>query len=414
MDTLATIRGRLNSFLSEARRIHQSEFPYEHGRAAVAAIISRFEQHDADLQRLTQQHDRTVVDQLAAVILAEIVRYLPLLGFLLRSTNTRNAFELHGPLQRLARLLLGEQTRLVLSSEWSYSPLAYTQIPHLPGFVLIGLPAPESANPMLFPLAGHELGHPVWRARGLAAQVAPRLQAEVTRALSEPNHRASVNVLHSQVAADLVAQKRTIETIGITKPILELAAAQCEERFCDFMGVRMFGASYLHAFAYLLAPNIGGRRPLKYDNFGIRGRQLVRAASFFGVAHDAAYADRFVDVSAKDYSQAEQFQVAIADEVSSPETDALLIFVRDICAAADVPLLLPEQQEANLERLRRLVPTGTVGSLGDVLCAGWSASVDPDLWHGLKQIPDRDAVLKELLLKSCEVLDLEQIGREGR
>ena len=54
------------------------------------------------------------------------------------------------------------ETRLILSSEWDYSPFMYDQITDLPSFVFIGLPACESANPLLLPLAGHELGHSVW------------------------------------------------------------------------------------------------------------------------------------------------------------------------------------------------------------------------------------------------------------
>lgn len=40
----------------------------------------------------------------------------------------------------------------------------------LPNFVLIGFPAPESGNPLLIPLAGHELGHTVWKGRSLASK----------------------------------------------------------------------------------------------------------------------------------------------------------------------------------------------------------------------------------------------------
>ena len=38
----------------------------------------------------------------------------------------------------------------------------YGSVNNLPGFVFIGLPAPESANPFLIPLGGHELGHSAW------------------------------------------------------------------------------------------------------------------------------------------------------------------------------------------------------------------------------------------------------------
>jgi hypothetical protein len=112
----------------------------------------------------------TVVLQQCGLSLNALFVAMPLAGFLVRSTNVRNAFELYRPLLRLARDLLEptvtpdqRRTRLVLSSEWEYSPLSYSELPDLPGVVLIGLPAPESSNPLLVPLAGHELGHsPRW------------------------------------------------------------------------------------------------------------------------------------------------------------------------------------------------------------------------------------------------------------
>ena len=95
--------------------------------------------------------------------LHDLAQYTPILGFILRSTNIRNAFEARGPLVRLAQKLLSKNTKLIVSSEWQYSPFVHPPIQDLKNFVLIGLPAPESSNPLIIPLAGHELGHAVLR-----------------------------------------------------------------------------------------------------------------------------------------------------------------------------------------------------------------------------------------------------------
>mgnify|MGYP001286141063 CR=1 FL=1 len=151
--------------MGEVARLRQSEFPYKHSVEALDRIDKLFTRKLARLNAFGHSSDPAIVSQECALALRDVFRYLPLLGFILRSTNVRNAFEVYGPLLRLASAVLepgvakgDRRTRLLLSSEWDYSPHVYTEIADLPGFVLIGLPAPESSNPLLVPLAGHELG----------------------------------------------------------------------------------------------------------------------------------------------------------------------------------------------------------------------------------------------------------------
>ena len=115
------------------------------------------------LRRMRPAAPVNLVNNVCSISLKKLQTYLPLLGFILRSTNVRNAFEAYPPLLRLARRLLGADTQLILSSEWDFIPVIYHSIRALPKYVLIGFPAPESSNPLLIPLAGHELGHSVWK-----------------------------------------------------------------------------------------------------------------------------------------------------------------------------------------------------------------------------------------------------------
>src|SRR5439155_22334513 len=138
-------------------------------KAALDQLRTLFERKLQRLEAFAPGSDLSIISQECRVTLLALYQYLPLLGFILRSTNVRNAFEAFGPFLRLAGDVLEpgiersqRKTKLLLSSEWDYSPFTYPTIPDLPKFLFIGLPAPESANPLLIPLAGHELGHAVW------------------------------------------------------------------------------------------------------------------------------------------------------------------------------------------------------------------------------------------------------------
>ena len=143
-------------------------------QSALADLARRFGDELAKLEQLDGKSDEKTVKDACAITLGLLYEYVPLLGFIIRSTNVRNAFEIYAPLQRLCQSVLEPSvspskrtTRLILSSEWTYQPHVYPEKDFLPSYVLIGLPAPESSNPLLLPLAGHELGHSLWRAHTL-------------------------------------------------------------------------------------------------------------------------------------------------------------------------------------------------------------------------------------------------------
>src|SRR5262245_59221134 len=188
MSFLEDTKKRVQAFLDEATHLAESEFPYPGSRLALERLISFFTARLATLNSFDANSDARVVRQTCALDLQHQFNYLPLLGFVLRSTNVRNAFEVFRPLLRLARDILepsipknNRKTELVLSSEWDHSPFVYPEVPELPGFVMIGIPAPESANPLVVPLAGHELGHSVWGKDNQALQKAwePRVRQAV-------------------------------------------------------------------------------------------------------------------------------------------------------------------------------------------------------------------------------------------
>lgn len=175
---------KLEAALRTVSDIETAEFPREDSRSALEAIRRALTDHCDSLNRLSPESNQLVVTAACRESLQAVESYLPLLGLILRSTNVRNAFEVHGPLLRLARWLVGVDTKLVVSSEWEFSPFEYNAIPPLPDFVLIGLPASESSNGLLLPLSGHELGHAVWAKRGLRAVFTPDIRQAILDAIA--------------------------------------------------------------------------------------------------------------------------------------------------------------------------------------------------------------------------------------
>lgn len=182
---------RIKNCLAELDVIAQSEFPYSDSRDAINLLKTLFEDRLNQLQMFDERSDPNVVRQSCKLSLDIIVKYLPLLGFILRSTNVRNGFEVCRPLLRLSKKILEANatsrvsTHLILSSEWSYSPFTYFKVPALPGFVLIGFPSTESANPLIVPLAGHEIGHSLWIVSDLKNKYKPLLRGKIVTLLTD-------------------------------------------------------------------------------------------------------------------------------------------------------------------------------------------------------------------------------------
>ncbi len=129
---LRQARERLHEFLCEIKRTEESEFPYEQSAKGLEELRKIFQYKLERLKCLDKLSDPATVKQECARALRALTDYLPILGIMLRSTHVRNAFEIYGPLLRLARLILDRpgpsfpvKTQLVISSGWDYSPFIY-------------------------------------------------------------------------------------------------------------------------------------------------------------------------------------------------------------------------------------------------------------------------------------------------
>jgi hypothetical protein len=401
-------RSRVEAVLAELAHLKHSDFPHSHASHALNGIAELFDDHRLILRRLGVDNDPDVVKQHCAETLRHIHDYLPLLGFIVRSTNVRNSFEVFQPLLRLAWLLLGEETKLVLSSEWQFSPLLYDEIPALPGFALIGLPASESSNPLLVPLAGHELGHSVWVQRDLGDRFSATLEKHVKEHLLQDAVGKEGIAQPEHGGGDDEADLFLLPTLSRSHA---LAVRQTQETFCDLMGVQLFVEAYLHAFAYIMAPGMAEPRIEHYPKRGRRVRDIVAFATQIGVEVPDGYADWFLDDVDPPDAGAEATRILqAADSGAAAIVNEVTAAVRDLANEKAVPVRDATRVDTIRDQFRLVVPASSAGTLCDILNAAWEAYHDPDLWRNLKNVRKaKSTVLSELVLKSIEVLEYEAL-----
>jgi len=413
---------KLRAFLDEIERLQDAEFPYPHSKEAFDLLQRHFAGELAIVNGLSErEYHRDVVRRHCTTVLRSLLDYLPRIGVALRSTNVRNAFEVFGPFLRLAGDILEpgvarrrRRTRLLLSSEWDYSPLTFPFIPALPYFVLIGLPAPESSNPLLLPLAGHELGHSVWRLNSAFKDVAQgAVNSEVIQAFKARSREA-------ERLFPALRQRRTRWWSGRMKwsssvmetwePAAKWALRQAEETFCDFVGLGVFGDSYLHAFAYLFAPGAGSNlRVVTYPQMRTRASNLRRAADAYRFSTPDGYEALFEEDEAADLTSGDQFRLAVADSSVARLCPLLIERARDVVRAGGIEGPSMKEVSRIYRSFERVVPAERCRSLPDIINAGWHAFTRRDFWRDLPQLRDRKhPILAELILKNIEVLQMEQ------
>jgi hypothetical protein len=335
---------------------------------------------------------------------------------------------------------------LILSSGWDYTPQTSRILDKLSDFVFIILPGCEAANPLLIPLAGHELGHAVWEREGVAHSLQLDYSLRVTEFLIENADRFPGVTRDNDIDAP-----RTRERLETEKPqnliyadACELVRRQLEEFFCDFVGLYLFGESFLHAFTYFLSPDFPAARSPKYPTVQTRLSQLSKAREKFAEEWGSnTYVD-LPDLSA----QFRERPVAPTEETPRASTlqrkllsrgiDTISIGMTDQLIASLVAFgqrptwrklrNFNERQRVRIrdKSYRWAVPAEGAKSMGNILNAAWDVERNPAFWDthpSLKrdfQTGDdpekiranterRREALYELGLKNSEVLEYEYI-----
>jgi hypothetical protein len=335
---------------------------------------------------------------------SHIARFLPILGFALRSTNTRNAFEFFVPLVDLARKALKRNAKIILSSEWNYSPFTYPFVfSELPDFVLIGLPASESDNPLIIPLAGHELGHSIWKIYDLTSLMTPNITTIILRELSA-NWDAFEKLFETKAKPEALETDLALRAIWY--PALDWSRRQIEEIFCDLVGVRLFGESYFHATEYLLSPHFQNRRSPNYPDIQTRTETMAQAAKAFGISSPGGFSSRFTEgVPRLDAKQ--HHLLGIADKATAECIGDAIAAAGKIAEQATIPLPADGEAARIQECLKAGIPAQRLKNLSEIINAGWREYLRIGAGDTRVLRSQKFNRLSDLIFKTIEVMEFE-------
>jgi hypothetical protein len=400
-------RKKLGAFQSQLSLLLLSDFPHTSSESALGLIRDYFDRQLTRLERAAKSNDRNLIIQTCITINERILQHLPILGFLLRSTNIRNNFEAYYAFVEMARALVGPRAEVIMSSEWDFSPLTYPMtVSVLPEHVLIGMPSSESSNALTLPLAGHELGHSIWRSEKLenkwAAEV--RKNAKEWLKVHWPNFQRAFPE-HANLKPTDMELSNNMFLVYVQSDIAGLSLNQIEELFCDATGIYLFGASYAHAFHYLLAPSLGGNRSVDYPRLPTRAEFLskygevdLKAIGF------ANYAAEFQDMQ-PNLAPRDDFVCSAADEIAKSMAQMMYTEAEQIVHAKASRFVPDVDAESLILRMFEYgIPCQSPRSLADILNASWAYVKNNATTFNEMERPLFDWV-SELALKSIEILE---------
>jgi hypothetical protein len=201
---------------------------------------------------------------------------------------------------------------------------------------------------------------------------------------------------------------------GIWGQSYKLAQRQLEEVFCDYLGVYVFGQSFLHSFRYLVAPSLGYRRNLNYPKLHDRAKYMAEYGNKLGLPEITAYADAF---SEQDHSLApnEAFILEVTDEATKNLHDQLPAIVEQYRGKAESFKVGIGDVPAAKQSLLNLVPVVSTKFMTAVVNAAWEIRLDLDEWRILTDVEDvarrrneKLRILRDLVLKSFEVYEFRE------
>lgn len=121
-ETLANAELRTALALCQIEELAHGEHSHGHTKDILKEIAERISDNLDGLKTAASVNNADVVRANAATLILDLNIYLPVLGFILRSSNVRNAFEVFDPLMDMCKAIVGSDVRLIYSSEWDYSP----------------------------------------------------------------------------------------------------------------------------------------------------------------------------------------------------------------------------------------------------------------------------------------------------
>jgi hypothetical protein len=406
-----SLKQKIENLLKQIDVVLNDDFPIIDGKLATKKLKQKIEKilgYVLDYPNLSSE----IQNQIYLNSTAKISSTSVYLGMIVRSNTTRNPFELYDPFKIICQKFFEEDIFLILSSEWNYIPFTYPMnIEDLPAFIVIGMPASESENVLIFPAAGHELGHSIWFKGQMAAHFSGGVFEKVRQKIeSEPKRLVAVfsNYSIEQFETDLFAK-------GLKELFLSDVTAKCmrqiEEVFCDFIALLIFGKSYLYAFRYLLAPGGIGKRSPDYPDTKDRAEIIEIFAKENEIVLEG-FASAFRNSHYPQYPY-EQEVVKLADEIRSELVKEVAAKATEIFNATGIQSPRSETVRSVITSFSNGLPWGDDVSIGELIEAGWERFV--------KATKDGDGgtsgnvveAISDLVLKSAESVEFLRRVRDA-
>jgi hypothetical protein len=185
------------------------------------------------------------------------------------------------------------------------------------------------------------------------------------------------------------------------------AGYQAEELFSDLFAYACFGASYVRAFAYIVAPGEGASHA-KYPTYLTRVGTIRKVAEEEGIALPDFRQLGFKPDGRRGDAR-HQFIVRMAELAVSDVTSELWRIVIEIVKRAPVVRPREEQAKLHLKNLQVGIPSPLVECVGNVINAGWQRYDEiVATTNNAEELPHRLSQLNEVLLKTIEVFEYQR------
>jgi hypothetical protein len=375
---------KLDAVIHLVKRLLADDYPHKDSKLALEKILEFYESEREILNSIDETAELDTVLEICRHININIVLLKPFIVLLLRSSHLRNAFEIYFPLKVLATELLDENSRVVLSSEWAFSPFTYpVALEQLPTFVFIGVPASECHNPLVIPLAAHELGHVVWRRNGAKGEFDPIILTTILD----------------------IYRSRWDDVKKLFDGTLDLGKIETD---------MFIGQAFLFSFRYLIAPSLGHVRSVYYPRARSRAEYMQSGAVSYGLPKITDFVDAFND---KEFSlpSAERFVIEVADATTERLQQQLPALVRKYSGRAEHFRTGSIHENQIVRNFRNLVPSAAVTSISAIVNAAWELRLSIDDWNILGTVTDQVSqraeklrILRDLVLKSFEVYEFQK------
>jgi len=406
---------RLNAVVTIVRDLELSEFPHSDAKEVLLQIKAILDTRLASLEKIKTFTDEKVANNICKQCLHTIFTIFPLLGFILRSTNVRNSFELHGPLLRIVKKgFSSDDARLIISSEWDYSPFTDQYPSHLglDNVVFIGMPASEAGNCLSIPLTGHELGHNLWSKYNTSDHFEKVIEDNIVDHIQN-----NIWSDFTAIFTDLTDPSSLKDIIGkhYWAPSWRWSLRQCEELFCDFIGLFLFRESYLHAFSYLLSPGLPGNRSIYYPNICARISSITQIANKYGIGVADDYKNLFED-SEEPSNSTEKLLLGISDYVTLNLVEEIADIAHQVLVDTGLDAECNSTDINNSKYCFGIgVPIVDSASLSSIVNAAWEFQNEGMVeWkERFPSVYDDSAkkrkMLNDLVFKSIEVLEIFEL-----